>query len=98
MGKLHNLKPLAYRGDRLPPGSHDLWIEKGKDEWYHLFVGDREDDEAPRLKTLFKLYEIESGVEKLRFELKLTRKATRLRFSLFAGQSEGHGNLRVEEK
>ena len=36
-----------------------------------------------RLRALFKLYEQEEGVEKLRFDLKLTRRATKLKFSIY---------------
>ncbi len=95
-GTLMSEKPISYRGLVLKAGQHDVWIEKGKGEWFQFLVGDRDDEEAPRLRSLFKLYEMESGVDALRFELKLTRNSSKLKFSVFAGSSEGHSNFRVE--
>lgn len=97
-GRIETEKTLAYRSGVLPPGKYDLWAEKGKNDWCYFYVGTREDDEAPRLKAMFKLYEQEEGVEELRFDLKLTRRATKLKFSISAGRSEGHGNLRILEE
>ena len=94
-GTLHTEKPLSYRKQTLPPGQYDFWVEKGKGDWFYLFVGDRENEEAERLRAMFKLYEQESGVEKLEVKLKLTRRATKLKFSVLAGKSEGHGNFRI---
>ena len=97
-GQIETEKTLAYRSDMLPPGKYDMWAEKGKNNWYYFFIGKKNEEEAPRLRALFKLYEQEEGVEKLRFDLKLTRRATKLKFSISAGRSEGHGNLRIIEK
>lgn len=94
-GKLQCETKIAYRGVTLQPGAYDVWIEKGKAEWFHLFVGTKSDETAPRIKALFRLYEQEQGVPELEFKLKLTRRATKLKFSIFAGKSEGHGNLRI---
>ena len=80
-----------------PAGKYDVWTERGKADGFHLFIGNKKDDEAPRLRAMFRLYEREEGVAKLTFKLKLTRRATKLKFSLFAGKSEGHGNLRIVE-
>ncbi|MEM7168009.1 MAG: hypothetical protein AAF581_21330 [Planctomycetota bacterium] len=96
--QLHNEKTLAYRGNVLPAGRHQVWIEKGTGEWFHLFVGDKNDSDRPRLKALFRLYELEKGVSSMRLELKLTGRKTKLKFSLFAGKHEGHGNLRILEE
>ena len=94
-GRLTTKKVLAYRKSELPPGSHDVWIEAGKKDWWILWIGNRLDPEKPRLKAQFKLYEEEEGVEALSFELKLVRKATKLKFSVRGGLFEGHGNLRI---
>ncbi|MCI0652318.1 MAG: hypothetical protein L0Z55_10590 [Planctomycetes bacterium] len=95
-GTLKSDKPLSYRGVTLAAGTHDVWVAKGNGDWLHLFVGDRDDEDAPRLRSMFKLYEQEQGVDALRFELKLTRRGSKLKFSIFAGRSEGHGNLQVD--
>lgn len=97
VGTLRSEKALTYRQDKLAPGTHDVWIEKGKGDWFHLLIGKKQDSEAPRLKAMFRLYEQEKGVKALSFKLKLTRKATKLKFSVFVGTSEGHGNLRIVE-
>ena len=97
-GKIETEKTLAYRSDVLPPGKYDMWAEKGKNNWCYFFIGKKDKAESPRLRAMFKLYEQEEGVEKLRFDLKLTRRATKLKFSISAGRSEGHGNLRIVEK
>lgn len=94
-GRLESSKPLTYRKATLPPGKHDVWVEKGKGEWFYLVIGARADDESPRLKAQFKLYDQDSGVDTLRLDLKLVRKATKLKFSIRAGKVEGHGNLRI---
>lgn len=94
-GSLSSEHPLAYRGNELAPGQHDVWIERGKGEWFYLIIGSREEDEAPRLRALFRLYEQEDGVERLEFRLKLVSRATKLKFSLLHGHFEGHGNLRI---
>lgn len=95
-GDLTSTKPISYRGVVLAPGKHDVWIEKGKGDWFHFLVGDRKDEEAPRLRSMFKLYDKETGVDELRFELKLTKNATTLKFSVLAGSSEGHSNFKIE--
>lgn len=94
-GELLTEKVLAYRGGVLPTGRHQMWVEKGKGEWFHFFIGNKEDSNQPRLKALFRLYELEKGVEALRLELKLTGRKTKLKFSIFVGRNEGHGNLRI---
>lgn len=94
-GSVATEKTIAYRGRELAPGSHDLWVEKGRGDWFYLYVGDRSDEEKPQLRAMFKLYEQEEGVEDLQFELKLTRRSSKLKFSLKAGRSEGHGNFRI---
>lgn len=86
---------LAYRDGVLPPGTHDVWVEKGKGEWFHLVVGRRADEDTPRLRAMFRLYEQEKAVKEVGFALKLVSKGTKLKFSLTAGSFEGHGNLRV---
>ncbi len=97
-GQIETEKTLAYRSDVLPPGKYDMWAEKGKNNWCYFFIGKKSEEESPRLRAMFKLYEQEEGVEKLRFDLKLTRRATKLKLSISAGRSEGHGNLRIIEK
>lgn len=94
-GKLKTTAALAYRKTVLPPGNHDMWIEKGKDEWYHLVIGAREDKDAPRLRTQFKFFSSEDGAESLSFALKLTGKGKKLKYSIQAGKYEGHANLHV---
>ena len=94
-GRLRAAHALSYRGGNLPAGEHDVWVEKGSGEWFHLFVGDRDNEEAPRLRAIFKLYEQEQGAGSLHLELRRTRRGTKLKFSLTAGRSEGHGNFRV---
>ena len=42
--------------------------------------------------------EQKKGVSKTEFKLKLMRKKTKLKFSIFAGLSEGHGSLHVFEE
>ena len=95
---LFSEKPLSYRGKTLAAGSHDLWIEKGKGEWFYLNVGDRDSEGPAGLRAMFKLYEQDEGVENLSFEIKLTRRGSKLKFSLRAGRSEGHGNFQVVGK
>lgn len=97
-GQVETEKTLAYRSDVLPPGKYELWAEKGKNDWCYFFIGTKDNEETPRLRAMFKLYEQEEGIEKLRFDLKLTRRATKLKFSISAGRSEGHGNLRIIEE
>ncbi|MEE8142481.1 MAG: hypothetical protein V3T77_05230, partial [Planctomycetota bacterium] len=94
-GTLKSEQALAYREKSILPGNHDMWVEKGSGDWFHLFIGNKKNEEATRLRAMFRLYEKEEGVEQLRFELKLTRKGKKLKFSIYAGKSEGHGNLRV---
>lgn len=94
-GKIESSHPISYRKKRLEPGKHDVWVEKGKDEWYFLVIGNQADPEKTRLRAQFKLYPREAGVEKLAFNLKLVRKATKLKFSLLSGKTEGHGNLKI---
>ena len=96
-GGIECKKGLSYRNRTLDPGKYDVWVERGKGEWYYLYVGDRDNEEAPRLRAMFKIYEQEQGVDRLEFQLKLTRKGTKLKFSLLAGQSEGHGNFKIVE-
>ncbi|MGE3165287.1 MAG: hypothetical protein AB7O52_10320 [Planctomycetota bacterium] len=94
-GTLTIEKSIGYRQDTIAPGTYDFWIEKGKGDWFHLVIGRADDQEFPRINAAFRLYEQEKGVKQLDFQLKLTRKETKLKFSVFAGTSEGHGNLRI---
>ncbi len=94
-GKFVTEKTLAYRKVTLEPGTYDLWLEAGKGRNFYLIIGDRKDKEAPRIRAIFKPYGQEKGVEQLKFELKLVRKKTKLKFSIRAGDTEGHGNIRI---
>jgi len=94
-GKIETKRKIAYRKKVLSPGKYDVWVERGKDDWFYLVVGDQADAEKTRLRAQFKLYQREQGVENLKLDLKLVRKSTKLKFSLLVGKTEGHGNIRI---
>ena len=98
-GELVTEYEISYRGVVLPAGRHAVWSEKGKDGWYFLNVGTRAKGEAEkppaRLRARFKLHPQKEGSATRQMSLKLTHKATKLKFSLRAGASEGHGNFRI---
>ncbi|MCA8961914.1 MAG: hypothetical protein KDC38_15420 [Planctomycetes bacterium] len=96
-GRIESERRLAYRKVELAPGKYDVWVEKGKEDWFYFVIGQRADEESPRIRAQFRLYKMEKGVEAMRLDLKLVRKATKLKFSLLAGNLEGHGNLRIVE-
>ena len=107
VGKIKTEFPLAYGKGMLPPGHYDVWLEKGKGGWFYMIIGEKpksnpkSDDEKPTmLRARFKLYPKQEGVTERRFELKLTNRSSKLKFSILAGRSEGHGNFRIvkEEK
>lgn len=97
-GKLKIEHAISYRRVTLDPGEYDVWIEQGEKEWFYLRIGTRSDEEQPRIKATFKLYDEDEGVEKLDLSLKLVSKGKKLKFSIRAGMYEGHGNLRVDRK
>ena len=97
-GKLKAPDALSYRKAKIPAGTYDLWIERGKGEWFYVYVGDRDDESADRLRALLKLYEREEGEEEAAVELKLTAKGKKLRLSFFSGKSEGRCHLRLPAK
>lgn len=78
-GTLRTERAIGYRQDVLEPGTYEFWIEKGKGDWFHLVIGQPTDEAAPRLRAAFRLYEQDKGVRELDFQLKLTRKETKLK-------------------
>ena len=46
---------------------------------------------------MFRLYETEQGVDSIQFQLKLTRRGSKLKFTILAGRAEAHGNLRIDD-